>query len=106
MHTMESCPTASPLTVAHEFFNVFRFNGNSAPESRPYRGRSVSGGPQRDVVIRTPDQRLRVFVSSTLGELGDERRSVHLAADPFDQAFAAGSRLTLREAVAIAARSN
>jgi hypothetical protein len=24
-------------------------------------------------VIRTPDQRLRVFVSSTLGELADER---------------------------------
>jgi predicted ATPase len=28
------------------------------------------------VVIRTPDQRLRVFVSSTLGELADERRAV------------------------------
>ncbi len=27
-------------------------------------------------VIRTPDQRLRVFVSSTLGELADERRAV------------------------------
>jgi predicted ATPase len=27
------------------------------------------------VVIRTPDQRLRVFVSSTLGELADERRA-------------------------------
>jgi|SRR6266536_46214 len=37
-------------------------------------------------VIRTPDQRLRVFVSSTLGELADERaaandaiRKLHLA---------------------------
>src|SRR5215471_510373 len=37
-------------------------------------------------VIRTPDQRLRVFVSSTLGELADERtaatdavRHLHLA---------------------------
>jgi Domain of unknown function (DUF4062) len=29
-----------------------------------------------DVVIRTPDQRLRVFVSSTLGELADERQAV------------------------------
>ena len=29
--------------------------------------------------IRTPDQRLRVFVSSTLGELADERRSVSRA---------------------------
>jgi hypothetical protein len=28
------------------------------------------------VVIRTPDRRLRVFVSSTLGELADERRAV------------------------------
>ncbi len=28
------------------------------------------------MVIRTPDQRLRVFVSSTLGELADERRAV------------------------------
>ena len=29
-----------------------------------------------EVVIRTPDRRLRVFVSSTLGELGEERRAV------------------------------
>jgi hypothetical protein len=28
------------------------------------------------VVIRTPDRRLRVFVSSTLGELAAERRAV------------------------------
>jgi hypothetical protein len=27
------------------------------------------------MVIRTPDQRLRVFVSSMLAELGDERRA-------------------------------
>jgi predicted ATPase len=32
-----------------------------------------------DVVIRTPDQRLRVFVSSTLGELAEERRAVSRA---------------------------
>jgi predicted ATPase len=31
------------------------------------------------VVIRTPDQRLRVFVSSTLGELADERRAASRA---------------------------
>jgi len=31
------------------------------------------------VVIRTPDQRLRVFVSSTLGELAEERRAVSRA---------------------------
>ena len=36
--------------------------------------RAVSG-----VVIRTPDQRLRVFVSSTLEELADERQAVSRA---------------------------
>lgn len=30
-------------------------------------------------MIRTPDQRLRVFVSSTLGELADERGAVRRA---------------------------
>jgi len=36
----------------------------------------VNGELPGNVVIRTPDQRLRVFVSSTLGELADERRAV------------------------------
>ena len=36
----------------------------------------MSEGSQNGVVIRTPDQRLRVFVSSTLGELAAERRAV------------------------------
>ena len=36
----------------------------------------MSTGQPGEVVIRTPDQRLRVFVSSTLRELDDERRSV------------------------------
>ena len=31
--------------------------------------------------IRTPDQRLRVFVSSTLGELADERAAVARAVE-------------------------
>ena len=31
--------------------------------------------------IRTPDQRLRVFVSSTLGELAEERRAVRAAVE-------------------------
>jgi predicted ATPase len=39
----------------------------------------VSQGPQYETVIRTPDQRLRVFVSSTLGELAEERRAVSRA---------------------------
>ena len=36
----------------------------------------MSEGPRDAVVIRTPDQRLRVFVSSTLGELAEERQAV------------------------------
>ena len=36
----------------------------------------MSEGSPDGVVIRTPDQRLRVFVSSTLGELAAERRAV------------------------------
>jgi Domain of unknown function (DUF4062) len=42
----------------------------------PDQGRSVSEGPRDAVVIRTPDRRLRVFVSSTLGELAEERQAV------------------------------
>jgi predicted ATPase len=41
--------------------------------------RAVSDELPNDSVIRTPDQRLRVFVSSTLRELADERRSVRSA---------------------------
>jgi predicted ATPase len=40
---------------------------------------SADEGPRSAAVIRTPDQRLRVFVSSTLDELADERRSVSRA---------------------------
>ncbi len=32
--------------------------------------------PEESAVIRTPDQRLRVFVSSTLAELAEERGAV------------------------------
>src|SRR5262249_37406871 len=39
-------------------------------------GRSVGEGLRDAVVIRTPDRRLRVFVSSTLGELAEERQAV------------------------------
>jgi predicted ATPase len=39
----------------------------------------VSEEPPADTVIRTPDRHLRVFVSSTLGELADERRAVSRA---------------------------
>ena len=42
----------------------------------PDQGRAASAGPPDEAVIRTPDRRLRVFVSSTLGELAEERRAV------------------------------
>ena len=45
----------------------------------PQRRRSGNEGLPGDVVIRTPDRRLRVFVSSTLSELADERRAVSRA---------------------------
>src|SRR5215469_1776499 len=45
----------------------------------PDQRRSVSQSPQDEVLIRTPDRRLRVFVSSTLGELAEERRAVSRA---------------------------
>src|SRR5215831_11065715 len=46
-------------------------DGNATGQERP-----ASAGPGNEVVIRTPDQRVRVFVSSTLGELAAERRAV------------------------------
>ena len=41
----------------------------------PDRAGSGNAGPPHEV-IRTPDQRLRVFVSSTLEELAEERQAV------------------------------
>jgi hypothetical protein len=41
----------------------------------PRAGFSYEGPPEDDV-IQTPDHRLRLFVSSTLGELADERQAV------------------------------
>ncbi len=45
----------------------------------PHRGRPGNERQPGDAVIRTPDQRLRVFVSSTLDELADERQAVSRA---------------------------
>ena len=45
----------------------------------PQGGRSGNEGLPGDAVIRTPDRHLRVFVSSTLGELAEERRAVSRA---------------------------
>jgi hypothetical protein len=39
----------------------------------------VNEGLRGEAIIRTPDQRCRVFVSSVLGELADERRAVAYA---------------------------
>jgi hypothetical protein len=74
----------------------------------------VNQGPRDEAVIQTPDRRLRVFVSSTLGELAEERRAVagaitalrltpvlfEAGADQFDQDFAAGLRLNRQQAIA------
>ena len=46
-------------------------DGNAAEQERP-----GSAGPGNEAVIRTPDRRLRVFVSSTMQELAEERRAV------------------------------
>ena len=43
------------------------------------QGRLVNQGPRDDAGVRTPDRRLRVFVSSSLGELAEERRAVSRA---------------------------
>jgi hypothetical protein len=45
----------------------------------PDQGEAVTDALPGDTAIRTPDQRLRVFVSSTLAELADERRAVSRA---------------------------
>jgi predicted ATPase len=51
-----------------------------SPTAAAAESRSELGGLREgDVVIRTPDQRLRVFVSSTMGELAPERRAVSRA---------------------------
>src|SRR6478752_1418830 len=42
----------------------------------PQRKQPGNEGLPVDEVIQTPDRRLRVFVSSTLGELADERQAV------------------------------
>src|ERR1700758_2193726 len=39
----------------------------------------MNEGPRHETVISTPDRRLRVFVSSSLGELAEERRAVSRA---------------------------
>jgi predicted ATPase len=53
--------------------------GQPASAAGLARQRSVSQGLRDEAVIRTPDRRLRVFVSSTLGELAEERRAVSRA---------------------------
>jgi predicted ATPase len=45
----------------------------------PDQGGLGSPGARDEGVIRTPDRRLRVFVSSTLGELAEERQAVSRA---------------------------
>jgi hypothetical protein len=56
----------------------------------------VSRGPRDEAGIQTQDRRLRVFVSSTLGELAEERRAVARAITPLRLTpawFEAGAQL-------------
>src|SRR5262249_32879206 len=55
---------------------LLRGLGDSRLKRGGWAGGSVDRGLVSEVVIRTPDQRLRVFVSSTLAELAEERRAV------------------------------
>src|SRR5918994_400911 len=49
-------------------------------ETEPRGGRATAGGgPDTASMIRTPDQRVRIFVSSTLDELAPERVAVRRA---------------------------
>jgi predicted ATPase len=50
--------------------------GNTHVAAAAYLIRDAAAGRQAADVIRTPDQRLRVFVSSTLQELAPERQAV------------------------------
>ncbi len=55
--------------------------------------------------IRTPDQRIRVFVSSTLGELAEERRAPLAARQQrWETAARAAAADALRERVGLPAR--
>src|SRR5258705_1846318 len=72
---------ALPLTARLAAAPWLRVRAGS-PETctvEPEQGRSGNEERPGDVVIRTPDRRLRVFVSSTLGELAEERRAVSRA---------------------------
>jgi hypothetical protein len=65
--------------LSRDTFNLVRIGDSVVLAQQPTPGRAVSDALPRDAVIRTPDQRVRVFVSSTLGELADERRAVSRA---------------------------
>src|SRR6516162_7647001 len=73
-------PSSSPRNWPHPAHGVAdAANRLQTGAGGPHQRRSVSEEPPAGTVIRTPDQRLRVFVSSTLGELADERRAVSRA---------------------------
>src|SRR6516162_998420 len=73
-------PSSSPRNWPHPAHGVAdAANRLQTGAGGPHQRRSVSEEPPAGAVIRTPDRRLRVFVSSTLGELADERRAVSRA---------------------------
>lgn len=56
------------------------------------------------VLIRTPDQRVRVFISSTLDELAPERAAARAQFDAatFEVEWAAGQTMTQEQAITLA----
>ena len=58
--------------------------------------------PPIPALIRTPDQRVRVFVSSTLDELAPERAAARarLDAAAFEAGWTAGQSMTREQAIA------
>jgi predicted ATPase len=63
----------SRIPAAHDPAGAGR--GPEVPAAKGEEPRSGTGPQKAGVAIRTPDQRLRVFVSSTLEELADARKA-------------------------------
>jgi hypothetical protein len=54
-------------------------DGHPSPTGAPATGNTTNDTPDAPVIIRTHDQRIRVFVSSTLDELAPERAAARQA---------------------------
>lgn len=69
------------VAILTNLTNILRYLDERKQRRRPQRAAFVGEAPPAPPVreILTPDQRLRVFVSSTLGELAEERTNVRRA---------------------------